>query len=126
MTPARSNKPTDGALRAAKQIEHNPSFLQSTAELIDRETGVRELTDILENIITEAGDLIESRSPAPASVITSKPAIRYHFKTGQRTSLRTLRCCTVPVVIPARVFSMGGDPAGAAGGSRKGDFSGAL
>src|SRR5947199_348677 len=41
-----------------------------------------------------------------ASVITSKPAIRYHFKTGQRTSLRTLRCCTVPVVIPARVFSM--------------------
>ena len=63
MTPARNNKPTDGAMRAAKQIEHNPSFLQSTAELIDRETGVRELTDILENIITEAGDLIESRSP---------------------------------------------------------------
>ena len=63
MTPARNNKPTDGALRAAKQIEHNPSFLQSTAETIDRETGVRELTDILENIITEAGDLIESRSP---------------------------------------------------------------
>jgi hypothetical protein len=61
-----------------------------------------------------------------ASVITSKPAIRYHFKTGQRTSLRALRCCTVPVVIPARVFSMGGDPARPAGGSRKGDFSGAL
>jgi hypothetical protein len=62
MTLARNNKPTDGALRAAKQIEHNASFLQSTAELIDRETGVRELTDILENII-KAGDLIESRSP---------------------------------------------------------------
>jgi hypothetical protein len=53
-----------------------------------------------------------------ASVITSKPAIRYHFKTGQRTSLRTLRCCTVPVVIPARVFSIGGDPAGAPQGDR--------
>jgi hypothetical protein len=48
MTPAPKHKPTDGALRAAKQIEHNPSFLQSTAEIIDRETGVRELTDILE------------------------------------------------------------------------------
>jgi len=65
MTPAR-NKPTDGAMRAAKQI-HNLPFLQSTAEIIDRETGVRELADILENIITEAGDLIESRSPELAA-----------------------------------------------------------
>jgi len=63
MTPAAKHKPTDGAMRAAKQIENNPSFLQSTAEIIDRETGVHELADILENIITEAGDLIESRSP---------------------------------------------------------------
>src|SRR5260370_33509587 len=67
MTPARINKPTDGALRAAKQIEHNPSFLQSTAETIDRETGVREVLEILENIIAEAGDLIESRSPELAA-----------------------------------------------------------
>ena len=64
MTPAtRRAKPTDGALRAAKEIERNPSFIESTAELIDRETGVRELVEILENIIAEAGDLIESRSP---------------------------------------------------------------
>ena len=64
MTPApRKTKTTDGALRAAKQIEHNASFLQSTAEIIDRETGVRELVEMLENIIAEAGDLIESRSP---------------------------------------------------------------
>jgi len=64
MTPApRKTKTTDGAHRAAKQIEHNPSFLQSTAEIIDRETGVRELVEMLENIIAEAGDLIESRSP---------------------------------------------------------------
>jgi len=67
MTPATKHEPTAGALRAATQIEHNPSFLQSTAELIDRETGVRELTDILENIITEVGDLIESRSPELAA-----------------------------------------------------------
>jgi hypothetical protein len=77
MTPARNNKPTDGALRAAKQIEHNPSFLQSTAELIDRETGVRELTDILENIITEAGDLIRAVArnlwPKPAPLCAAMP-----------------------------------------------------
>ena len=63
MTAATKRKATDGALRAAKQIEHNPSFLQSTAEIIDCETGVRELVETLENIIAEAGDLIESRSP---------------------------------------------------------------
>ena len=64
MTPATRNaKPTDGALRAAEQIERNPSFIESTAEVIDRETGVRELVEILENIIAEAGDLIEGRSP---------------------------------------------------------------
>jgi hypothetical protein len=42
MTPAtRRTKPTDGALRAAKEIERNSSFIESTAEVIDRETGVR-------------------------------------------------------------------------------------
>ena len=59
----RNAKPTEGALRAAKQIERNPSFIESTAEVIDRETGVREVVEMLENIIAEAGDLIESRSP---------------------------------------------------------------
>jgi hypothetical protein len=54
--------------------EHNPSFLQSTAEIIGRETGVRELTDILENIITEAGDLIESRSPETRRPISRRTA----------------------------------------------------
>jgi len=64
MTPAtRRSKTTDGALRAAKAIEHNPSFIESTAEVIDRETGVRELVEMLENVIAEAGDLIETRSP---------------------------------------------------------------
>ena len=64
MTPVtKRTKLTDGALRAAKEIERNPSFIESTAEVIDRETGVRELVEILENIIAETGDLIESRSP---------------------------------------------------------------
>jgi hypothetical protein len=64
MTPAtKRTELTDGALRAAKEIERNPSFIESTAEVIDREIGVRELVEILENIIAETGDLIESRSP---------------------------------------------------------------
>jgi DNA-directed RNA polymerase subunit omega len=64
MTPVpRRTKATDGALRAAKQIEHDPSFIESTAQIIDRETGVREFADILEKVIAEAGDLIESRIP---------------------------------------------------------------
>jgi hypothetical protein len=62
MIPATKYEPTAGALRAAKRI-HNLSLLQSTAELIDRETGVREVLEILENILAEAGDLIETRSP---------------------------------------------------------------
>ena len=57
------HKPTAGALRAASHIEPDPSRRESTAELIDRETGVRELAEMLENILAEAGDLIESRSP---------------------------------------------------------------
>ena len=63
MTPAMKHEPTAGALRAAKQIEHNQSSFQSTAAIIDRETGVREVLELLESIIAEAGDLIESRSP---------------------------------------------------------------
>jgi len=47
MTPAMKHKPTDGALRAAKQIERNSSLVQSTAKIIDRETGVRELAETL-------------------------------------------------------------------------------
>jgi hypothetical protein len=69
-------------MRAAKQIEHNPSFLQSTAEVIDRETGVRELTDILENIVTEAGDLIESRSPELAA--QARTALRRYADEAPR------------------------------------------
>ena len=53
----------EGALRAAKAIEANDSHLASLPELIDRETGVREILEILESIIAQAGDLIESRSP---------------------------------------------------------------
>jgi hypothetical protein len=64
MTPrAPQQNPTAGALRAAKSIQDKESHLTSLPELIDRETGVREILEILESIIEQAGDLIESRSP---------------------------------------------------------------
>jgi hypothetical protein len=63
MAPATKHEPTAGALRASRAIERDASLLKSLPELIDRETGVREVLEILENIIAEAGDLIEARSP---------------------------------------------------------------
>jgi hypothetical protein len=64
MTPrAHKMNPTAGALRAAKAIQHDASLLKSLPELIDRETGVREILEILQSITGQAGDLIESRSP---------------------------------------------------------------
>jgi len=78
MTPApRKARITDGALRAARQIEHDASFVESTAEIIDRETGVRELAEILENIIAEAGDLIESRG---LELVAQARAALRHFQ----------------------------------------------
>jgi hypothetical protein len=82
MTPATRNvKPTAGALRAAKQIERNLSFIESTAEVIDRETGVRELVELLENIIAEAGDLIEGRSP---ELVAQANIMLQHYGDGSR------------------------------------------
>jgi hypothetical protein len=64
MTPrAQRIKPTAGALRASRAIQNDASLLKSLPELIDHETGVREILDILQSIIAQAGDLIESRSP---------------------------------------------------------------
>ena len=45
-------------------IQRDASLLKSLPELIDRETVVREVLEILENIIAEGGDLIERR-PGP-------------------------------------------------------------
>jgi hypothetical protein len=55
--------PTAGALRVARALGHDASRFYATAALIDRESGLRDLTDILEEILAEAGDLIETRSP---------------------------------------------------------------
>jgi hypothetical protein len=64
MTPrTQEQNPTAGAIRAAKAIQNQESQITSLPELIDRETGVREILDILESIVAEAGDLIESRNP---------------------------------------------------------------
>jgi hypothetical protein len=54
---------TAGALRAARAIQEDSSLLRSVPEHIDRETGVREVLELLQSIIAQAGDLIESRSP---------------------------------------------------------------
>jgi hypothetical protein len=62
------HKPTEGAMRAAMQIERDSSLVIPTAELIDRETGFAEVLDILEQMIAEAGDLIETRSPELVAV----------------------------------------------------------
>jgi hypothetical protein len=62
-------------MRAAKRIEPNSSVVESTAELIDRETGLRELVEILESLLGEAGDLIEGRSPE--LVARARAALRH-------------------------------------------------
>jgi len=64
MTPGSTKlKATAGAVRAASEIEPNPALRESIAEIIDRQAGLRDLLELLENIISEAGDLIEGRSP---------------------------------------------------------------
>ena len=68
------HKATAGALRAASEIEPNPALRQSIAEIIDRQAGLRDILELLENIISEAGDLIEGRSPE--LVVHARAALR--------------------------------------------------
>jgi hypothetical protein len=84
MTPAMKHEPTAGALRAARAIERDASLLKSLPELIDRETGVREILEILENIIAEAGDIIESRSPE--LVAQARVALRRYADEAPRAA----------------------------------------
>ena len=64
MTPrAQEQNPTAGARRAVKAIQNQKSQITSLPELIDHETGVRKILEILESIVVQTGDLIESRSP---------------------------------------------------------------
>jgi hypothetical protein len=76
MTPGAKHQATAGALKAAAQIEPNPAFRERIAETIDRESGLRDLLELLENILAEAGDLIESRSPELVS--HARAAIRIY------------------------------------------------
>jgi hypothetical protein len=50
--------------------------------MIDRETGLRELVGLLETIISEAGDLIESRSPE--LVAQARAAVRQYGDPSPR------------------------------------------
>jgi hypothetical protein len=69
-------------LRAASQLKTDASLLEATAEIIDRETGLRELVELLETIISEAGDLIESRSPE--LVAQARAAVRQYGDPSPR------------------------------------------
>jgi hypothetical protein len=57
-------------------------FIPSAAEIIDRETGVRELLEMLENIIAEAGDLIER--PSSELVAQARSAVRRYADESPR------------------------------------------
>jgi hypothetical protein len=76
-------QPTDGAMRAARAIQHDTSLLESTAEIVDRETGMRELIDLLEQILAQAGDLVTGRSPELAAA--ARAAVLHN---GDRTPAR--------------------------------------
>jgi hypothetical protein len=58
------------------------SRFKSLPELIDRETGIREVQEILENIIAEAGYLIESRRPELAA--QARAALRRYADEAPR------------------------------------------
>jgi hypothetical protein len=60
---AEKRKVTAGARRAAEAIQSDQSTMDSLPELIDRETGMHEILQILQSIIDQSGDLIELRSP---------------------------------------------------------------
>jgi hypothetical protein len=62
MTPGPiKHKATAGAWRAAGEIEPNPALRQSIAEIIDRQACLRDILELLQNIISELGDLIDVR-----------------------------------------------------------------
>jgi hypothetical protein len=84
MTPATKHEPTAGALRASRAIQRDASLLKSLPELIDRETGVREVLEILENIIAEAGDLIEFRNPE--LIAQARGALRRYADAAPRAA----------------------------------------
>jgi hypothetical protein len=71
--PMKHNSTAD-AWRTASEIESNPALRQSIAEVIDRQAGLWDILELLENILSEAGDLIEPRSPE--LVVHARAAIR--------------------------------------------------
>jgi hypothetical protein len=74
---AQRTKPTAGAVRASKAIQQNAALINSLPEIIDCETGVREILEILQSIVEQAGDLVETRSPELLAAARAALA-RYH------------------------------------------------
>ena len=86
------SKPTQAAMRTAASIaktiaahfgEAPPSSMVAyIASIVDRQTGLREIVELLESIIAEAGDLIESRSPE--LVAQARAALRHYGDEAHR------------------------------------------
>ncbi len=86
------SKPTQAAMRTATSIvetiaahfgEAPPSSMVAyIASIVDRQTGLREIVELLESIIAEAGDLIESRSPE--LVAQARAALRHYGDEAAR------------------------------------------
>jgi hypothetical protein len=67
-----ASKPTQAAMRAATSIAETiaghfgeappSSMVEFIAAIVDRETGLPNLVDVVEEMLAEAGDLIESRN----------------------------------------------------------------
>ena len=84
MTARPQQNPTAGAIRAAKAIEGQELHVTSLPERIDREAGVQEILEILESIIEQAGDLIESRTPE--LVAEARAALKRYGDEGPNAS----------------------------------------
>jgi hypothetical protein len=82
------HKPSQGALRAATELQPNSSLVESTAELIDRETGLRDIMDVLEAIIAEAISLkaavlnLSHRLALPCGATMTNRSDRLNDQTG--------------------------------------------
>jgi hypothetical protein len=69
-------KPQPAHCAPLLKIEPNPRLRQSIGEVIDQESGLRDRLELLENILSQAGDLIESRRPE--LVAYARTAIRHY------------------------------------------------
>lgn len=86
------SEPSQAALRAATTISQSmagqvgeappSSMVAFIGTTIDRETGLRNMVDVLEKILAQAGDLLESRSAE--LVVQARAALRHSAEPAPR------------------------------------------